>query len=59
MVAAGVPAAGLTGGWRDCCIVIAPERSGSGWHWNSIQIGFNTKSLALSVRGFLSTKAES
>ncbi len=30
MVAAGVPALGLRGGWRDCCIVIAPERSGSG-----------------------------
>ena len=30
MVAAGVPAAGLRGGWRDCCIVNAPERSGSG-----------------------------
>ena len=30
MVAAGVPAAGLRGGWRDCCIVNAPERSGLG-----------------------------
>jgi len=30
MVAAGVPARGLKGGWRDCCIVNAPERSGSG-----------------------------
>ena len=38
MVAAGVPAAGLRGGWRDCCIVNAPERSGLGramcyWRW--------------------------
>ena len=30
MVAAGVPAAGLRGGWRDYCIVNAPERSGLG-----------------------------
>ena len=30
MIAAGVPAAGLRGGWRDCCIVNAPERSGLG-----------------------------
>ena len=30
MVAAGVPAVGLRGGWRDCCIVNAPERSDPG-----------------------------
>jgi len=30
MVAVGVPAAGLRGGWRDYCIVNAPERSGLG-----------------------------
>ena len=30
MVAVGVPAAGLRGGWRDYCIVNAPERSGPG-----------------------------
>jgi len=30
MVAVGVPAAGLRGGWRDYCIVTAPERSGLG-----------------------------
>jgi hypothetical protein len=34
MVAAGVPARGLKGGWRDCCIVNAPERSGSGGGWD-------------------------
>ena len=38
IVAVGVPAAGLRGGWRDCCIVNAPERSGLGramfyWRW--------------------------
>ena len=30
IVAVGVPAAGLRGGWRDYCIVNAPERSGLG-----------------------------
>ena len=29
IVAVGVPAWGLRGGWRDYCIVNAPERSGS------------------------------
>ena len=30
IVAVGVPAWGLRGGWRDYCIVNAPERSGLG-----------------------------
>jgi hypothetical protein len=30
IVAVGVPAWGLRGGWRDYCIVNAPERSGQG-----------------------------
>jgi hypothetical protein len=42
MVAAGVPAAGSRGGWRDCCIVNAPERSGCGWRW-SVMVGIRTR----------------
>ena len=30
MIAVGVPAWGLRGGWRDYCIVTAPERSAPG-----------------------------
>ena len=42
MVAAGVPALGVKGGWRDCCIVTAPERSGSGDVRGSVGVGFAT-----------------
>ena len=40
IVAVGVPAAGLRGGWRDYCIVNAPERSGSGGVRGSTGVGF-------------------
>jgi hypothetical protein len=41
-----VPAAGLRGGWRDYCIVNAPERSGSGGVRGYEDVGF-----VASIRG--------
>ena len=46
IVAAGVPAWGLRGGWRDYCIVNAPERSGSGGVGIAERVG-----LVASIRG--------